>query len=258
LRIFVSKFDQRDPNSFGEFHQDRFLRDILELTKFPPATKAFFTLLSQRTPIAEDSAVLSHCIYELCKRITPASMESDTLEQSRQLFDLLYQRLSWFRITGGEGRSDPLPYLHALDNASLLCPITDEPVLNGVLTTTGNLVERSLALEYQVFVLRKTTSATFTDSITTVGGGTYLERLCSFAGGRFRDIVFNHDISQTFVRSNPPLDLTLYKSRNYTGLFAIIAPADLKSVTAPALTLDSQGFVSVYTGIAPCTLPPAK
>lgn len=184
-------------------------------------------------------------------------MATEMLVQSRGLLDLFHRRLLWFR--NSEGQSTVLPCLDALETANLLCPITNETVLDGVLTTTGSLVERSLALEYQAFALRETTSTTFRQSITTVDGGTALERLCAFAGGRFREIVyFSQDVTQKIACNIVPLDLTLYKSLEYTGTFAIIAPNDLKSVTAPALTLDSQGFVAVYTGTAPCTLPPAK
>jgi hypothetical protein len=259
--VFLAQFDKTsDTLSLGDIHQDHLLRDISELTRFAPAVRAVYVLLSQSSPTPEDRAALVQCLYHICQEIPQHFVDpTRILDNSQSLFGWLYQRAS-LRTDGS--KSPVLGYLHSFKTKDLVCRITNEPVIDAVMTTDDGIVERCVAEEYQSLALRRT--RTFNFGATQIGTASQ-DRLSSFSGGRFRKVVwFNHAFHHVISTLPPsphvlaPIDLNGFLNSLNSSPLAIIAPKDLKSVTAPALTRDSQGAVCVYTGRAACAVAPVE
>jgi len=240
---------------------------IAVFTRFPPAIRAFYTILNQHVPLDEERAALAQALFEFAKQFTPVEVmvimdtnQSRIFELMRSVFGYLHQKATkrFKRDISGD-----LPYLAAFKTISLHCPITQETVVDAVELSNGyGIMERGLATEYQTGLLRKTTDYIYHFRIIEDTERTGLSIL---SGRRLRRVT--HCKTPVDARYNDPTDLVLAPitvdaqqicNTLALGPFAVIAPMDLRGGSRSVLTLDAQGFLAVFLGYKPCAEPPVK
>ena len=233
-------------------------------TKFPPATRALYTIINQLDPMKEDCAALIQAIHQLAHKFVPAgSTDFDprrTLELVRPLFGYLYQQSNIKYKRDNEGL---FPYLDLFERKSLICAVTHEPVMNPfVLPDDQRLMELGLANEYANGRLRMTNP--ICPRMPDIQGTDDLKRLALVSGGKFKKFVsftVTPGISEKYNDTSDGL-LALFDVELCTqlsaGPFAIISPMDLNGGNTSVLTFDERSWLAVFVGYQPCGVPPKK
>jgi len=259
--------------------QDKLLCLFALLTRFPPAVRSLYSLLMQIKPTDADRAALVQSVFELAIDFLPAEMVNGDrrclFEASRLLFGYFYQ----ICYSDQDSESVAFPqeeetvyYLDSFQYVSLQSPATLETVVDPVyLPSIGKVMERSLAAEYTTGALRMT-NPRFIDLLidedsSAVTGN--LRRICVSFGGRMSGVTFSdpecnpttpagnyglHNVEQAWT--NP--DMRQLSETISKGPLAVIAPMELKAGIEPVLTVDSDGLLAVFVGMARCTAPPVK
>jgi hypothetical protein len=239
---------------------------IAAFTRFPPAVRALYTFLNQLIPLDEDRAALSQALFAFAKQFTPVEVmvimdtnESRIFELMRSIFGYLHQQATKrFR----RDQSEDLPYLGAFQTTSLLCPITQETVVDAVELSNGyGIMERGLATEFQTGLLRKTNAALCHFYMTDA---TECTRLSVLSGGRFKRLTHMNPMDEYYNDATDqilaPISVDAQQICNTLamGPFAVIPPIDLGGGSRSILTLDARGFLAVFVGYKPCAAPPVK
>ena len=201
LRVFANCFED---SAYRTAVKDHLLRILATATKFPPAGRALYTIINQSGPMEEDCAAFIQAIHQLAQQfVPPDSTDFDprrTLELVRPLFGHLYQQSNIKYKRDNEGL---FPYLDLFEQKSLICPVTDEPVMNPiVLPNDAGIMEYGLADEYVNGRLRMTNP--ICPRLSNNNGNNDLKRLALASGGKFRKLV------------SFPLQLLLGSPRNTT------------------------------------------
>ena len=239
---------------------------ISAFTRFPPAVRALYTFLNQHATLDEDRAALAQALFEFAKQFTPVEVmvimdtnQSRIFEMMRSVFGYLHQQAT---KRYKRDISEEFPYLAAFKTISLLCPITQETVVDAVELSNGyGIMERSLALEYEKGLLRKTN--TVLNRFYAVDATDYT-RLSVLSGGRFKRLThmnpvdeYYHDLTDQ-VLAPISVDARQICDTLAVGPFAVIAPMDLGGGSRSVLTFDEHGFLAVFVGYKPCAAPPVK
>ena len=241
---------------------------IAAFTRFPPATRALYTILNQHSPLEEDKAALAQALFEFAKQFTPVEVmvimdtnQSRIFELMRSVFGYLHQQATKrFKLD----LSNNLPYFAAFKINSLLCSITEEPVVDAVELSNGcGIMERALATEYQSGLFRKTDPDLYQFGTVEVTETTCLSLL---SGRRFKKLAHMsnpmlngyYNDATDLVLAPLSVDAEQICDTLANTPFAIIAPMDLEGGSQPALTLDKRGLLAVFVGYTPCAEPPVK
>lgn len=265
LRIFTNCFEQNGNHQTAA--KDHLLRILANLTKFPPAVRAMYTIINQSMPLEEDCAALIQSLHQLAEKFMPPDMMNydsrRTLELVRPLFGYLHQQSN---IKYKRDNTGVFPYLALFDKHSLVCSITREPVVNPIeLPNDGGIMEYELANQYANGHLRMTNDGC--PRMLDTSGITDLKQLVLLSGGRFANLVsctFNSAITERYDDPSDellaPLDVDVKQlcASLSTGPFAIIPPMDLHGANTSVLTFDERGWLAVFMGYKPCGVPPAK
>ena len=238
--------------------QNEVLRQILLLTRFPPALRAVNTLMTGKTPKDPECAALVQALYEVLKDIIPADLinsdEGRYLEGSRLIFGLLLDRA---RAAKTDAEGEDLRYLWSLKPIDLTCLDTMEAIVVPVRTSRG-LVEKGY---YQAYrggglmswccgeePLEELPLDPTTRRIVLLCGGTAKETT-------YFDIDSFGDYGKSGEHAGELPDAKTIASLCSSNNFSVVPPTDLPSATAPVLTLDREGSLSVYLDRAPCADP---
>ena len=236
-------------------------------TKFPPAIHALYTIINQSDPMEEDCAALIQSMHQLAQKFVLAdSMDFDrrrTLELVRPLFGYLYQQANIRYKRDNEG---VFPYLDLFEQKSLICSVTQEPALKPiVLPNDQGLMECGLANEYANGRLRMTNP--ICPPMADIQGNNDLKRLALLSGGNFNKLVkftVTPGIAEKYgdpsdeLLASFDIDVNQLCTQLSTGPFAIIAPMDLNRGNTSVLTFDERGWLAVFVGYQPCSVPPQK
>lgn len=239
---------------------------VAAFTRFPPATRALYTFLNQHVPLDEDRAALAQALFEFAKEFAPVEVmvimdanQSRIFELMRSVFGYLHQQAT---KRYKRDRRDDFPYISAFKTTSLLCPVTQETVIDAVELSNGEgIMERSLATEYQIGLLRKTNSVL--NHFHTMDA-TDFTRLNMFSGGRFKRLTHMKPVDERYydpsdqILASISVDAQQICGTLAVGPFAVIAPMDLGGGSRSNLTLDAQGSLAVFVGYKPCAAPPDK
>jgi hypothetical protein len=251
---------------YSKPEKDRLLRMFSVFTRFPPVVRALYTFLDQHAPLDEDKAAMSQALFEFAKQFTPVEAmvimdanQGRIFELMRPVFGYLHQQAT---KRYKRDKLDDFPYLAAFRTTSLLCSVTQETVVDGVELSNGvGIMERSLAMEYQTGLLRKTNSVH--GRFHTIDA-TDCTRLSCLSGGRFKRLTQMRPVDERYNDvSDQVLEPIAVDARQIcqtlaVGPFAVIAPMDLRGGSRPILTLDAQGLLAVFVGYKPCASPPDK
>jgi hypothetical protein len=235
-------------------------------TYFPPAVRALYTILNQNVPLDEDRAALAQALFEFAKQFTPVEVMVIMDTNHSRIFELMRSVFGYFHHQATKrfkrDQSDDVPYLAAFKTTSLLCPVTQETVVDAVELSNGyGIMERDLATEYQTGLVRKTNDALHHFCIVEATEGT---RLSILSGGRFKRLThmnpvdeYYNDITDQILQ---PISVDARQICNTLAVspFAVIAPMDVGGGSRSALTLDERGFLAVFVGYKPCAAPPVK
>ena len=265
MRVFANCFEESADRQTPT--KDHLLRILAHATKFPPAIRALYTIINQSAPMEEDCAALIQAIHQLARRFVPAdSTDFDprrTLELVRPLFGYLSEQSNIKYKRDNEGL---FPYLDLFERKSLICPTTQEPVMNPiVLPNDQGLMECGLANEYANGRLRMTNP--ICPRMPNIQQSTDLKRLALVSGGKFKKLVsltVTPGISEKYNDISDEL-LTLFDvdvkqlcTQLSAGPFAIISPMDLNGGNTSVLTFDERSWLAVFVGYQPCGVPPKK
>ena len=226
-----------------------------------------YTIINQSDPMDEDCAALIQAIHQLAQQFVPAdSTDFDrrrTLEFVRPLFGYLYQQSN---IKYKRDNMGVFPYLDLFERKSLICPVTQEPVMNPIaLPNDAGIMEYKLANEYGIGRLRMTNP--ICPRMPDGSGNNDLKRLALASGGKFRKLVsftVTPGITEKYNDASDELltpfdiDVDQLCTQLSTGPFAIISPMDLNGGITSVLTLDERSWLAVFVGYQPCGVPPKK
>jgi hypothetical protein len=236
--------------------QDAVLNVLILLTRFPPAVRALFTLMSGRSPSPGERAALAQSIYEVLKDVVPMtpikSDEGRILEGARLLFGFILEKAKEFTLKD----STRLPYMSSLHVRQLRCLSTREPIWNPIPTRTG-IVERGY---YEAFkkggiLLWRSDEQPLSDlpldsetrRMHSLGGG-LVPYITLFRIDHFDRSPYEKDgQARRLLLSKNLSDLATLSACCSRNKLSVVRPSSLSSANIPALTLDRKGLLAVYT-----------
>ncbi len=261
LRKFT---DLTSGGNMEEEHQDMVLRIIHLMTRFPPAVRTAYVLMRGETPHPSECAALSQCLYEILKEVVPLPIIKHDprrfFEGSRLLFGLILGKAKKLRISPLNDDTS-LPYtsmrVHDLRNA-----ITMRPVQGRTVQSKVGLIDAGL---YEAFAEDGVlTWINDNDTAKASSIDSKLARIAMLAGGRRSKVIsFNTDAValttrypdkdiNTMVAQAEASNLQYLATMCSNNHLSVVPPAELPSSSPPVLTLDRQGFLSVYVGREAC------
>ncbi|KAJ8116748.1 hypothetical protein OPT61_g1881 [Boeremia exigua] len=261
LRRFA---DIASGSNMEEEEQDAVLRVLHLMTRFPPAVRTAYVLMRGETPQPSECAALSQCLYEILKEVVPlATVQNDArrfFEGTRLLFGLILGKAKKLRVSSSSGNTS-LPYttmrVHDLRNT-----ITMQPVQGPTIQSKAGLIDTGF---YDAFAEDGVlTWINSNDTAKVPSIDRTLARVAMLAGGRRAKMVtFNSDAVafnarypdkniSTVVAHAEVSNLQYLATMCSSNHLSVIPPADLPSSSPPVLTLDRQGFLSVYVGREAC------
>lgn len=261
LRLFTDRMNTKKMNQTS---QNAILCLVLFFTRFPPALRAIYTLMSGKSPRPSECAALVQVLYEVVKDIVPLELvdsdEARILEGSRLLFGFLLDRA----IQMEDADQNSFPYLWSLKTIDLKSFETMEPVEVPVLTSVG-LVEEGYYKAYREGGILSWCNGE--EPLEAVRLDHQTRRIALLCGGMVPEITIFDSDSLSHLSPGRDIEVEeLIKEQSFSSLnhlttlcgrnnFAVVPPADLPSSTAPALTLDQDGLLAVYVGRTPCAAP---
>ena len=241
---FVGRFDGPAVDQLEDSHKNHLLHLLYENTRFMPAVRAMYLLLERHTITPEDKAAIIQCLYKYAEASYLGPKYNFDLRESRVFFGWLLKEVKQFTPTADQTYA----YLNAFDSIPMVNELSGAKMgKGGVFEADGRriILEKHVAEYYQSGCLRKTRYQT----ISPHNNSAMIERLRAFSGGRFDQFTYCRDPALIFsivdteeAATWPPIP--------------VHAPSDLLTVPPPALTRDAEGKISVYTGEAPCSVPP--
>ena len=251
-------------SNMEEDQQDAVLRILHLMTRFPPAVRTAYVLMRGETPHPSECAALSQCLYEVLKEVVPLStIKNDPrrfFEGSRLLFGLILGKAKKLRVTSSSS-TPVLPYttmrVHDVRNAITMLPVREIAV-----QSKAGLIDAGL---YDAFAEDGVlTWINGNDTAKASSVDRKLARVATLAGGtKAKVATFNPD-AVAFTMRYPDKDInTVVAQAEVSNLqylatmcsnneLSVILPANLPSASPPVLSLDRQGFLTVYVGCEGC------
>ena len=261
LRVFTDLIHSKE---MEQSVQDAVLHIIFLLTKFPPAIRTIYILMKGDTPRPHECAALSQALYEVLSCYVPSKIIEDdcrrVFEGSRLLFGLILETADRIKL-----KDSPLPYLTSIAIRDLRCSGTNEPVERPLQTSLG-LVEAAYydsVCDGGLLDWNDTGMSLIESSLNSI-----TQRAALLSGGLNSEVTtldldnINHlqpygsgKEEEVIGRLPQVADLSQLASLCEMHKMGVTAPSDLPKSRAPALTLDRDGFLAVYTGRQPCGNP---
>jgi len=246
LRVFSA---QIAADKMAQDAQDAVLHLFDLLTRFPPAVRTLYILMSGKTPSAPQCAALAQAVFEVLKSIVPAHIvRSDSgrfFEGARLFFGSVLENAKDLKLP----EENPwMPYLNSMRTIDLRDTDTMEFVIKPVTTTTG-LVETGHfdALKPDGIL----TAASSDLALTSLETDCRTKRAALLNGGRMAElVVFDADSlrSQYRYKDKGNLEKVMlaqeFSDTNHLSVlctranFVVLKPSNLTSAEPPALTLD--------------------
>ncbi|KAF8464899.1 hypothetical protein BDZ91DRAFT_729114 [Kalaharituber pfeilii] len=263
-RLFATRIAKADTAT-----KNSILALFMHLTHFPPILRALYCLINGKTLSYTESAVLIQCVFELTKEVVPGRIidnkQDRVLEGSRLFFHIAMELARNFH------NPSATEYLQSLKYVEMADADTFQPLLHPVATNIGVIEE---AYYHQL------TEGFLKDSVDLRRRQPSEEELKMFrlvrrTGGTMTGIVvFESDALQLALNESASTAVTAPEKKtsipraftynfkelcqqSATGPMAVIPPLNLRSrsLEAPALTLDGDGLLAVFTGRPPCAPP---
>jgi hypothetical protein len=240
LRVFISIFD-RDTSEEDLQLQNTLLEIVARSLRFPPAVRAIHDLVKQRVPSPEDRSALSQSLIEYYK----------TIRDPTRGFELQFPYLTFGHLYA-QVKSSPtstsLANLEAIATQEIVCRITKKNMDRASVFEIDDdtiLMDPRIVPLYRDGPLRKTVFNNIPDESESIA-----TRLSVYSGGRFEEITY---FASPRFDSRPAANVTASRVNNADkDPFALVAPSDLSSVDAPALTRDAIGTICVYLETTLC------
>lgn len=245
----------REINTIGGLQE--MLKVLWDITHFPPALIAFQQLHDEGKLLPLPCAVLAACFRELALEMVPpwiADSREEVLESSRQVF-------AWVYSLYLEASKKPAGSEQALVHTATLSEVVSEipgtsatPGLDGAYTDIVSFMasggptaqsersdERKL---HRVSVSRERRDRISPHLIAMAQWGTY-----DLANNYYVDWPSGSELYYRQARF-PLLDPSdfnnLLVSANASDIFKLVGPLQLGKAIVPVITLNKQGYVSVY------------
>ncbi|KAH6622099.1 hypothetical protein C7974DRAFT_216154 [Boeremia exigua] len=264
LRKFT---DITSGSNMKEPQQDAVLRILHLMTRFPPAVRTAYVLMRGETPQPSECAALSQCLYEILKDVVPLATVHNNpqrlFEGSRLLFGLILGRAKTLRVSSSSSENS-LPYT-SMQVHDLRSAVTMRPVRGPAVQSKIGLIDVGLYDAFAENGVITWINDNNTGMATSVDQK--LARVVTLAGGmKTKVVTFNPDTValttrylekgiNTVVAQTEISNLQYLASMCSNNHLSVIPPADLPSASPPVLTLDRQGFLSVYVGREGCGQP---
>lgn len=262
LRVFSDLIKKRDMQPPA---QDAVLHMFDLLTRFPPALRSIHILMHGKSPGRAECAALAQSVYEVLNEVVPkrliGSDSGRVFEGSRLLFGLILEKAKHVKLSDEAEH----PYLSSLKSFDLTNSKTMEPIENPVMTS-GGLMEAGYVEAY------RPGGALFGDSagqtLLPIPLDTLTKRLVLLNGGLVSEVTFfDLDALHTaysYKDAGDPAkvvgpqeisDVYHLSALCERNKLVVLPPSALPSSQPPALTLDRDGFLAVFTGRQGCAAP---
>jgi ubiquitin-protein ligase len=269
LRVFAN---QICANIMTEERQNIVLSLVHQLTRFMPAVRATRVLMDGKTLQPLECAAIVQSFAEILQDLVPKGLiENDPrryLEGTRLLLGFILlevEKLSKNTKNTQHG-DNHLPYLKHFKTVDLRDVRTNEIVLDPVQTDLGLMERGSFDAFKPGGILGETDPGNGTNPsdnpdhralrATILNGGCASESSYYDTDNLEAALTANHGtlkllgVLQEFSRNLPDLAGMCHKTS-----MTVVHPRSLKTATAPVLTLDRDGSLSVYVGRAACAAP---
>ncbi|KAF2087739.1 hypothetical protein K490DRAFT_41720 [Saccharata proteae CBS 121410] len=225
LRVFTDRINAR---SMDQSSQDAILHVVHLLTNFPPAVRTTYILMSGRAPKPFECAALIQALYEVLRSRVISQSSTDlhnVLDPSRLLLGLVLEKAKQLKLAERTEDESTTPYFDAMQTSDLQA-----------------------------------------SSPTLVGKEVYVDRLKTLCGMSSEVVAFDLDPNTALRYADEGRTDAVFSPQELTGLhnlallaerngLAVVAPTKLAQAKAPALTLDGEGLLAVYTGRTACAKP---
>jgi hypothetical protein len=267
LRVTASLLQdmEDDPASY-----DALLHAFDLMLSSPPALRTLHLLGQGKTPSPSECAALSHSCFHTLDTFMPEDLIGTTrkrlFEGSRLLFGFLLEKARSLKLHESQLASpQKWPYLGALQIVETRDSVTNEPVMEPVMTEVG-IVERAY---FDAFSQAGILSSNTMQSALSQGQveSTTIRRAMLGGGARAEFQVLCHDllvanytyadggnISQVIDESELH-DLQYLAELCGRNRLSVHRPSQLTSAVAPCLTFDRNAHVAVYLGEQGCSEP---
>lgn len=226
-----------------------------------------FILINGKTPNPIECSALSQAVYEILEDMIPSGLlrsdKSRLFEGVRLLFGLILEKAKSVKLP----QDVPSPYLRLFQNFTLTNMNTWEPIKDPVSTQSG-LCERGY---YEAFCIGGTLTGhgdSTEEPLQESPLDPRMKRIFLLSAGLSRTTTcLDIDTLNTAYHYEDSGDLTRILIRHELtdvqhlatlcerNELAVLSPSSLTSAKAPALTMDRDGLLAVYTGRQACALP---
>jgi hypothetical protein len=250
--------------------QDALLHVFDLMSTFPPALRTLHLLGQGQTPSPSECAALSHSCFHILETFMPEDLIGNTrqrlFEGSRLLFGFLLEKARSVKLHESQLASpQKYPYLGALQVVEALDCITNEPLMEPVLTEFG-VVEKAL---FDAFATAGILAlSTMQPNLSRGNVDASLYRRAMLGGGTrpnvsafCRDsLVSNYTYADNGSMAHFMDESELHELHYLAELcgrnkLAVHRPSQLTSAVAPCLTFDRNAHVAVYLGEQGCSEP---
>jgi hypothetical protein len=250
--------------------QDALLHVFDLMSTFPPALRTLHLLGQGQTPSPSECAALSHSCFHILETFMPEDLIGNTrqrlFEGSRLLFGFLLEKARSVKLHESQLASpQKYPYLGALQVVEALDCITNEPLMEPVLTEFG-VVEKAL---FDAFATAGILAlSTMQPNLSRGNVDASLYRRAMLGGGTrpnvsafCRDsLVSNYTYADNGSMAHFMDESELHELHYLAELcgrnkLAVHRPSQLTSAVAPCLTFDRVAHVAVYLGEQGCSEP---
>ena len=249
---------------------DAFLHTAEPMLSFPPALRTLHLLGQGKTPSPSECAALSHSSFHTLETFVPEDLVGNTrrrlFEGSRLLFGFLLEKARSIKLHESQlAAPQNWTYLGALQDIELRDNVTNEPVMEPVVTETG-IVERAYfdAFSSAGFL----SSNTMQPALSQGHIESAVTRRAMLGGGaRSEVLVFCRDLliaNYTYPDggniANVMDESELIELQHLAELcgrnkLSVHRPSQLTSTVAPCLAFDRNAHVAVYLGEQGCSEP---
>jgi ubiquitin-protein ligase/uncharacterized protein YegL len=248
--------------------QDSALHVLHALTRFPPAIRAMYILLSGNATTPEECAALIQSLHEIMVDMLSSSafatQKTRTLESSRLFFGMLLGKSKSLMLDLNNNLG--LPYMASMNVTTLVNSETMEPIAFPVDTRIG-LLEKGCFDALKAGIIQFT-DPDLNESLTEVSLRSQVSRAAFLSGGLLSSITMfdlnslasnyryeNGDASDTILTSEDLSDIIQHAVTCAAVKMSVVPPASLGSSPSSVLTLDRDGLAAVYLGRKACGSP---
>lgn len=271
LRVFV---DRINAEKMDTGCQNVVLKLVHELTRYFPAVRALRVLMNGKTLRPNECATIVQTFAEAIRDLVPRNLivndERRYLEGTRLLLAVILQKAEKLskKTPGSPGKSaeDKLPYLNLFKTIDCRDMRTNDTIIDPVQTDLG-LMEKGC---FDAFKPGGALSHSGRGNIDVSSDNADLPMLRAAVlngGVAPESSYYDTDAVQACLSNSNVSDDLIKELRDhskdlsYLGMLChktsipVIHPTALKSASAPALTLDRDGYLCVYVGRAACAPP---